>query len=157
MTTWAEIQVGELVEHEGEPHEVKVIKRGGTSARVVIEPIGEEGQLVAKKSIRVRLGEQAPQPEGADETRADEASSLIEEVLGGVPVATVVDDAIICPPMGTTTIAAHLKIIHGVELRGLPISGEDEMLRIHKELHEAPFHEPAHKHIHQEVEQERRV
>lgn len=151
MTVWRNIQVGELIELDGDIFEVKVIKAGGVSARVILEPIAEV-ERVAKKAIKVRLSDQAPQPEGAESDRGDKAAKLVEDVLGGTPIATVhEDETMVCPLMDVTLIATHLKIMHGVELKGLPISGEDELMRIHKELHEAPFHEPAHPHIHEEV------
>lgn len=150
-TTWAQMKVGDRVmwdggECEGE-HEVRVLKVKGSRARVVLQSLGCEN--AAKFAIAVRLSDEVSLPEGAEVP--PDAAKLVEDVLGGVPVATVVGKDVICPPMDVTLIAAHLRIMHGVELEGLDFKTEDDMLRVHSELHEAPFHEPAHAHRHEEA------
>ena len=149
MTRWRDVEVGTVVMYDGGENEgrhiVRVIKRAGRHLRVVLAP--DVDHPAAKIAIRVGIDDEVQLPEGA--AAPDVLGKAIEEKLGGVEIAVVTDDEIICPIMDVTLIASHLRIMHGVELQGLPVSGEDELLRIHAELHDAPFHEPAHEHRHE--------
>lgn len=157
---WGDVQPGDLAKVEGVQYTVLVVKPGGKKLRVVLEPRGvPEDQPVAKKALRVdpnaAVGEldspSSPKKATGSRQKAEDASRLVEVVLGGKHVADIDKGTrrTICPPMDVTTIATHLKVMHGVELRGLPIKNEHEMLRIHEELHEAPFHEPRFEHEHE--------
>ena len=154
MTTWSQIEEGMIVlydggEHEGR-HEVRMIKGGGSKLRVVLLPL-DHGSLVPKLSLRVSPNDTVEVP-GGEAAMEDRAENVIEEVLGGELLGTIDKKGnVTCPVMDATTIATHLKVMHGVELRGLPIADEDAMLKLHEELHEAPFHEPEHPHEHEET------
>lgn len=152
MTTWGDLEVGSRIIYRGGEfadmeHVVKVLKRGGLSVRAVLEPVTD--QKAAKVAVRARLDEEVDLPEGA--AAPDRPGSAITSVLGGKEVASLdlEDGVFITPVIDITTVASHLRIMHGVELQGLPVSGEDELLRIHTQLHEAPFHEPPYPHRHE--------
>lgn len=152
MTTWGDLEVGNRIiydggENEGE-HIVRVLKRGSLGVRAVLEPCVEH--KAAKISVRARLDEEVELAEGS--TAPDRAGTAIAEVLGAKEVASakIVGDTFVCPPVDVLTVASHLRIMHGVELEGLPASGEAEWMRVHRELHETPFHEPRFAHQHEE-------
>lgn len=138
--------------HNGVECFVRVMKPGGQSTRVVLEPVVEPlEKQAAKFAIKVKPGDKVELPEGVE--APDHVGDAIVEVLGGVLLATVDDEGEFeCPPIDEFNVMSHLRILHGVELKGLPITSSDELLRIHNELHAAPFHEPRHPHVHPELE-----
>lgn len=149
MTTWEKVEKGMQVMHDDAPHEVIALRRGGSSMRVVLLPLQAEG-VVAKVALRVNLADKAQMPEGAETQAEDAVEEAVKSDLGGTVLATIDRKGrASCPAPDTTTIASHLKFMHGVELTGLPVANEDEMLKLHKELHAAPFHAPEHPHQHE--------
>lgn len=150
MNTWSKVEPGMTVMHQGEEHTVSAVKRGGAKLRVVLAPVTDG--LAAKVALRVAPSDAVEFPEGAESQAEDAIEASVVNDLGG-ELLGVVDSKqrLLCPPVDTTTVAAHLKLVHGVELGGLPIADEDAMLKVHEELHEAPFHQPAHPHEHGEV------
>lgn len=158
MTTWGDLEVGSRIIYDGGEyadmeHVVKVLKRGSLSVRAVLEPMVTGVEKVAKVAVRARLSDKVKLAEGAPEP--DRPGTAITEVLGATEVATLEldeeSDDFVCDRVGVTTVAAHLRILHGVELQGLTYDGEHELLRIHQELHEAPYHQPAVPHRHREA------
>lgn len=149
MTTWSEVSVGDVVINSADDFDgeyfVKAIKKQGRRLRVVLSP--NTNIPAAKVAIFVTPDEEVDLPEGAKPL--DKYGDLIRDELGGRLAATATDDGLVCPAMDVTLIASHLKIFHGVDLRGLPVKTEDELLKIHEELHEAPFHEPEYEHTHE--------
>lgn len=157
--TWADISIGDVIDHEGGPAEVRVLKLSGKKGRAVLgllegdpDPDEPNPKIAAKVNADepVALWEGEPDPEAQE--REESAVEAILGVMGATEVAEVPlgGDRLICPAPDVTNVAAHLKIIHGIELKGLPVDSEDEYLRIHKELHEAPYHEPKFAHEHRE-------
>ena len=148
MAKWSDISVGDSVVYEGVECEVKALRPGKLSLRVVLEPVQDDSEApTAKFAIKVKAGDSVELPEGAQ--KPDRAASLIKETLGAVEIAEIAENGeVTCPAVTLTTVASHLRIMHGVELRGLPIRDTDELMKIHEELHAAPFHEPAHPHTH---------
>ena len=152
MTTWDQIEPGMLVMHrEGDhadaPHRVLSVRSGGAKLRIVLQP--EVDGLAAKVALRVSPSDEPEMPEGATEQVEESIESVITEEMGGTLVAVIDKKGrTTCPAVDITTVATHLKVMHGVELRGLP-GDEAEMLRLHDELHAAPFHEPEYPHTHE--------
>lgn len=148
MTTWGDLEVGSKVVYEGADHVVLVLKRGGISIRTVLQPMAAGS--VAKVAVRARLSDKVELVAGTE--APDRAGSAITQVLMGEQVAEIKrgDDLFTCPPIDFTTIRSHLRILHGVELQGLPENSDEDLMRVHRELHAAPFHEPPFPHRHEE-------
>lgn len=169
------LKAGDKVEHDGVTRVVKAVRKN----RVVLaDPTGERETIAVKPDSLGAAPAPAPEPEAVHERPAppkrekkrkatkggagtqerierasiERATRTVEDGLGAVVIAETDDDGGLwrCPPMDTTMIAGHLKLLHGIELRGLDLT-EDEMLRHHEELHEAPFAQPAVPHVHKEI------
>lgn len=153
MTTWGKLEVGSRIisSHDGFDGEyiVKVLKRGGLGLRAVLEAVTD--RKVAKVAVRVRHSDEVELAPGS--ALPDRAGSAIASALGATEVAelTIGESEFICDAVDFTTIRSHLHIMHGVELQGLPEDSDDDLMRVHQELHDAPFHEPAHPHRHREA------
>lgn len=152
MTTWGELEVGSRIIYDGGEyadleHVVTVLKRGGLSVRAVLAPVVEE--KAAKIAVRVRLSDEVQLAEGS--AAPDRAGTAIASVLNAEEVAIKRegDDVFVCAPASTTTVASHLRIMHGVDLTGLEFASEDDLIVTHRELHDAPFHQPTYPHRHE--------
>lgn len=152
MSTWGKLEVGSRIisshdDFDGE-YVVRVLKRGGLSVRAVLEAVTD--RKVAKVAVRVRLSDEVELAPGSE--APDRAGNAIAKALGATEVGELRagDDMFTCAPADFTTIRSHLHIMHGVELQGLPQDSDEDLMRVHRELHEAPFHEPPYPHRHEE-------
>lgn len=145
-TRWCDVTVGETVIVDGQELEVRSLHRGKMSIRVVLADADPEA-IAAKVALKVALNDEVGLPDRGDEG----AQENVKQTLGGEVLGQVTTEGqIVSPVMDVTTIAAHLKVMHGVTLTVLDFSDEEDMLRIHQELHDtAPYHEPAIDHTHE--------
>lgn len=150
------MNVGDVIEIDGQEATVVSIK----GSRAIVEIVGRNG-VTAKKSVKLpseasqdARGRKSKRSKGKPSSRPkatpEEAERAVTEMLGGVHVVDITKEGMVCPPASVTNVASHLKIMHGVELTGLPVENEYQMLKIHEELHDAPYHEPVHPHTHRE-------
>lgn len=161
QTRWRDVVAGDRVELKGsEWTVVKAKHKKGKPSRVTVTRPGRSDFTsdVDPKGRVTRLGAEPARQNGDDVTseageidmtaaRMDRAQKVVEKTLDAKHVASSSDGGKTwsVPAVDVTTVAAHLHIMHGVDVSGL---AEASMLEFHQNQH-ASGAAQAHPHTHE--------